>query len=181
MYPVKKYFLPAALLAALLLTTCCACSNAGAGTANTGSQTWEKSDAYTLQLPQGFAAQEGENGVVNLSLKGQGVGGVQTLSYADAQSLLTMDFTKEENKATVDALAQQIAPGQQMAAMLNHTEGAPYLLLTLAPDTSAAGGQEETAHYLFPQGDKVYDLYFQVSEIPAEQQLLLVDSFMPKA
>lgn len=123
---MRKCFVAAVFLIALILTACCACSNDNAGTANTGSQTWEKSDAYTLQLPQGFAAQEGENGVVNLSLKGQGVGGVQTLSYANAQSLLTMDFTKEENKATVDALAQQIAPGQQMAAMLNHTEGAPH-------------------------------------------------------
>lgn len=178
---MKKCFVTAAFLVALILTACCACSNDNAGTADTGSQTWEKSGAYTLQLPQGFAAQEGENGVVNLSLKGQGVGGVQTLSYADAQSLLTMDFTKEENKATVDALAQQITPEQQMAAMLNYTEGDPYLLLTLAPDTSSTGGQEETAHYLFPQGEKVYDLYFQVSEIPAEQQQILVDSFMPKA
>lgn len=176
---MKRNLALAAFLTALILTACCACSNANAGTADTGPQTWEKSGAYTLQLPQGFMAQE-EKEAVTLSLDGQAVGGVQTLSYADAQSLLTLDFTKEENKATVDALAQQIAPGQPMAAMLNHTEGAPYLLLTLAPDTSATGGQEETAHYLFPQGDKVYDLYFQVSEIPAEQQQLLVDSFTPK-
>ena len=177
---MKRNLALAAFLTALILAACCACSNANAGTADTGPQTWEESDAYTLQLPQGFSVQKGETGAVTLSLNDQGVGGVQTLSYVDAQSLLTMDFTKEENKATVDALAQQIAPGQPMAAMLNHTEGDPYLLLTLAPDTSATGGQEETAHYLFPQGDKVYDLYFQVSEIPAEQQQLLVDSFTPK-
>lgn len=177
---MKRNLALAAFLTALILTACCACSNANAGTADTGPQTWEKSGAYTLQLPQGFMAQE-EKEAVTLSLDGQAVGGVQTLSYADAQSLLTMDFTKEENKATVDALAQQIAPGQQMAAMLNYTEGEPYLLLTLAPDTPTTGSQEETAHYLFPQGEKVYDLYFQVSEIPAEQHQILVDSFMPKA
>lgn len=178
---MKKQLATAAFLAALTLTSCCACSNANAGTADTGPQTWEKSGAYTLQLPQGFAAQEGEKNAVTLSLDGQTVGGVQTLAYEDAQSLLTMDFASANGKAATENLLQQIAPEEGLAAMLNHAEGEPYLLLTLSPDTPEADTQEETTHYLFPQGDKVYDLYFQVSEIPAEQQLLLVDSFMPKA
>lgn len=178
---MKKHLAEMTLLAALILTTCCACSDATAGTADTGPQTWEKSGAYTLQLPQGFAAQEGEKDAVTLSLDGQAVGGVQTLPYEGAQTLLTMDFASADGKAATENLLQQIAPEEGMAAMLNHAAGEPYLLLTLSPDTPEADTQAETTHYLFPQGDKVYDLYFQVSEIPAEQQLLLVDSFMPKA
>lgn len=174
---MKRNLALAAFLTALLLTACCACSDANAGTADTGPQTWEKSGAYTLQLPRGFAAQEGEKDTVTLSLDGQAVGGVQTLPYEGAQSLLTMDFASADGKAATEDLLQQIAPEERMAAMLNHAAGEPYLLLTLSPDTPEADTQAETVHYLFPKGDKVYDLYFQVSEIPAAQQQLLVDSF----
>lgn len=177
---MKRNLALAAFLTALLLTACCACSDATAGTADTGPQTWEKSGAYTLQLPQGVTARE-EKDTVTLLLDGQAVGGVQTLHYEDAQSLLTMDFASADGKAATENLLQQIAPEEGMAAMLNHAAGEPYLLLTLSHDTPEADTQAETVHYLFPQGNKVYDLYFQVSEIPAEQQLLLVDSFMPKA
>ena len=47
---MKKCFVAAAFLVALILTACCACSNDNAGAADTGSQTWETSGAYTRFL-----------------------------------------------------------------------------------------------------------------------------------
>ena len=32
-------------------------------------------------------------------------------------------------------------------------------------------------HYLFPQGDQFYDLYFQAGPVSADQQQILVDGF----
>ena len=32
-------------------------------------------------------------------------------------------------------------------------------------------------HYLCPQGDQFYDLYFQAGQIPADRQQILADGF----
>ena len=58
---------------------------------------------YTLSLPEGFTAQEKEDGTVTLLLDGKEVGGVTTLSFANAADLLTMDVNSESGRDTTEA------------------------------------------------------------------------------
>ena len=75
---MKKMLTMAAVLSASLLSLCaCSSTDPPADPGEAPLQSWYKTDAYTLLLPQGFAAQEGEDGGVTLSLDGQAVGGVQ--------------------------------------------------------------------------------------------------------
>lgn len=82
---MKKMLTMAVVLAALLLSLCaCSSTDPPADPGEAPLQSWYKTDAYTLLLPQGFTAQEGEDGGVTLSLDGQAVGGVQVVPYPNA-------------------------------------------------------------------------------------------------
>ena len=177
----KKRILPL-LLSALLLATCCACGSTDAKTAdgqeNLPAQSWRKTDAYTLLLPQGFTAQEGEDGAVTLSLDGQAVGGVQVVPYPDAAGLLeTVGDASEDSRDSGRELMRQLSPEERVAYMMTVSEDGTRLEISCSPDTPDATPEEETMHYLFPQGDQFYDLYFQPSQIPQDQQILLVEGF----
>ena len=137
-----------------------------------------KTDAYTLLLPQGFAAQEGEDGGVTLSLDGQAVGGVQVVPYPDAAGFLdTVGAASEDSRDSGKELMRQLSPEERLAYMMTVSEDGTYLEISCSPDTPDVTPEEETMHYLFPQGDQFYDLYFQPSQIPADQQQILVDGF----
>ena len=86
---MKKMLTMAAVLSASLLSLCaCSSTDPPADPGEAPLQSWYKTDAYTLLLPQGFAAQEGEDGGVTLSLDGQVVGGVRVVPYPDAAGFL---------------------------------------------------------------------------------------------
>ena len=86
---MKKMLTMAVVLAASLLSLCaCSSTDPPADPGEAPLQSWYKTDAYTLLLPQGFTAQEGEDGGVTLSLDGQAVGGVQVVPYPDAAGFL---------------------------------------------------------------------------------------------
>ncbi len=68
------------------------------------------------------------------------------------------------------------APEGNVASMFTWVEDGEYLVLALSPDVPESDG-EETEHYLFPQGDQLYDLFFQPTRIPADKQEILLDSF----
>ena len=168
-------------LVILILAICCACGAPSAeDPADPGTvtnRTW-KTDAYTLLLPQGFTAQEGEDGGVTLSLDGQAVGGVQVVPYPDAAGFLdTVGAASEDSRDSGKELMRQLSPEERLAYMMTVSEDGTYLEISCSPDTPDVTPEEETMHYLFPQGDQFYDLYFQPSQIPADQQQILVDGF----
>lgn len=176
----KKRILPL-LLTALLLAACCACG--GPSTQDMADQeevtnrTW-KTDAYTLALPGGFAAQKGEGDAVTLTLDGQAVGGVQVVPYPDAAGLLdTLGNASEDSRDRGKELMRQLSPEERLAYMMTVSEDGTCLEISCSPDTPEATPEEEILHYLFPLGDQFYDLYFQPSQIPQDQQILLVEGF----
>ena len=119
---MKKMLTMAVVLAASLLSLCaCSSTDPPADPGEAPLQSWYKTDAYTLLLPQGFAAQEGEDGAVTLSLDGQAVGGVQVVPYPNAAGFLdTVGAASEDSRDSGKELMRQLSP------------------------------EEETMHYLFP-------------------------------
>ena len=168
------------LVTALCLLSLCACSSTDppADPGEAPLQSWYKTDAYTLLLPQGFAAQEGEDGAVTLSLDGQAVGGVQVVPYPDAAGFLdTVGAASEDSRDSGKELMRQLSPEERLAYMMTVSEDGTYLEISCSPDTPDVTPEEETMHYLFPQGDQFYDLYFQAGPVPADQQQILADGF----
>lgn len=176
---MKKMFTVAAVLAASLLSLC-ACSSTAppAEPEEAPVQSWYKTDAYTLHLPQGFTAQEGEDGMVTLSLDGQAVGGVQVVPYPDAAGFLdTVGDASEDSRDGGKELMRQLSPEERLAYMMTVSEDGTCLEISCSPDTPDVTPEEETMHCLFPRGDQFYDLYFQPSKLPQDQQAILVDGF----
>lgn len=176
---MKKMLTMAVVLAASLLSLCaCSSTDPPADPGEAPLQSWYKTDAYTLLLPQGFAAQEGEDGGVTLSLDGQAVGGVQVVPYPDAAGFLdTVGAASEDSRDSGKELMRQLSPEERLAYMMTVSEDGTYLEISCSPDTPDVTPEEETMHYLFPQGDQFYDLYFQAGQIPQDRQALLVDGF----
>lgn len=176
----KKGILPL-LLTALLLAACCACGAPSAqDTADqeeVTNRTW-KTDAYTLALPGGFAAQKGEGDAVTLTLDGQAVGGVQVVPYPDAVGLLdTLGNASEDSRDRGKELMRQLSPEERLAYMMTVSQDGACLEISCAPDTPDVTPEEETMHYLFPQGDQFYDLYFQAGPVSADQQQSMAKGF----
>lgn len=168
-------------LVILILAICCACGAPSAEeTANqeeVTNRTW-KTDAYTLLLPQGFTAQEGEDGAVTLSLDGQAVGGVQVVPYPNAAGFLdTVGAASEDSRDSGKELMRQLSPEERLAYMMTVSEDGTYLEISCSPDTPDVTPEEETMHYLFPQGDQFYDLYFQAGPVSADQQQSMAKGF----
>ena len=168
-------------LVILILAICCACGAPSAEeTANqeeVTNRTW-KTDAYTLLLPQGFTAQEGEDGAVTLSLDGQAVGGVQVVPYPNAAGFLdTVGAASEDSRDSGKELMRQLSPEEGLAYMMTVSEDGTYLEISCSPDTPDVTPEEETMHYLFPQGDQFYDLYFQAGPVSADQQQSMAKGF----
>lgn len=111
---MKKMLTMAAVLSASLLSLCaCSSTDPPADPGEAPLQSWYKTDAYTLLLPQGFAAQEGEDGGVTLSLDGQAVGGVQVVPYPDAAGFLdTVGAASEDSRDSGKELMRQLSPGR---------------------------------------------------------------------
>ena len=115
---------------------------------------------------------------MTLSLDGQAVGGVQVVPYPDAAGFLdTVGAASEDSRDSGKELMRQLSPEERLAYMMTVSEDGTYLEISCSPDTPDVTPEEETMHYLFPQGDQFYDLYFQPSQIPADQQQILVDGF----
>ena len=171
----QKHRMASLLAAALLLALCAGCgADQTAAPADPPKGETVTTADYTLSLPAGFTAQEKEDGTVTLLLDGKEVGGVTTLSFANAEELLTMDVTSESSQGMTEKLVQMIAPEEDMASMLSLQQDS--ILLSLAPDRPE-GAEEEVLHQLFPQGDRLYDLFFQRSQVTEEQQQGLADGF----
>ena len=171
----QKHRMASLLAAAMLLALCAGCGvDQTAAPADPPKGETVTTTDYTLSLPEGFTAQEKEDGTVTLLLDGKEVGGVTTISFANAADLLTIDVLSESGRDTTENLVRLIAPEGDMASMLTIEEGC--LLLSLAPDTPEGAG-EATLHHLFPQGDQLYDLHFQTSQVPEDQQQILADGF----
>ncbi len=171
----QKHRMASLLAAALLLALCAGCgADQTAAPADPPKGETVTTADYTLSLPAGFTAQEKEDGTVTLLLDGKEVGGVTTLSFANAEELLTMDVTSESSQGMTEKLVQMIAPEEDMASMLSLQKDS--ILLSLAPDRPE-GAEEEVLHQLFPQGDRLYDLFFQRSQVTEEQQQGLADGF----
>ena len=172
---MKKMLAMAVVLSASLLSLCaCSSTDPPADPGEAPLQSWYKTDAYTLLLPQGFTAQEGEDGGVTLSLDGQAVGGVQVVPYPNAAGFLdTVGAASEDSRDSGKELMRQLSPEERLAYMMTVSEDGTYLEISCSPDTPDVTPEEETMHYLFPQGDQFYDLYFQPSQIPQDRQALL--------
>ena len=114
---MKKMLTMAAVLSASLLSLCaCSSTDPPADPGEAPLQSWYKTDAYTLLLPQGFAAQEGEDGGVTLSLDGQAVGGVQVVPYPDAAGFLdTVGAASEDSRDSGKELMRQLSPEERLA------------------------------------------------------------------
>lgn len=174
-----KKFLIFILMAVVFMAVCFGCGNpddtSGDTTADTYSRTWKREN-YTIVLPNGVTAQEGKNGMVTLFLNEKAFGGIQSLPYENAEELLGMDVMSESSSQKRDQVVQVVAPEGNVASMFTWVEDGEYLVLALSPDVPESDG-EETEHYLFPQGDQLYDLFFQPTRIPADKQEILLDSF----
>lgn len=185
---MQNMFLPI-MLTTVLLLACCACTDSDdtetvADTAETShqvfAQSWQGKGDYTILLPQGFTAKdiEGEDAIVFRD--GEEVGGISTFPFANAVQLLTMDNLSDKGREVTEELVKLVSPEKEMAFLLNAAENGRYLTLSLSPNIPEVTIEDETIHYLFPEGDKIYDLFFQANQVPAEQQQLLVDGFVPR-
>ena len=126
---MKKMLTMAAVLSASLLFLCaCSSTDPPADPGEAPLQSWYKTDAYTLLLPQGFTAQEGEDGGVTLSLDGQAVGGVQVVPYPDAAGFLdTVGAASEDSRDSGKELMRQLSPEERLAYMMTVSEDGTYL------------------------------------------------------
>ena len=115
---------------------------------------------------------------MTLSLDGQAVGGVQVVPYPNAAGFLdTVGAASEDSRDSGKELMRQLSPEERLAYMMTVSEDGTYLEISCSPDTPDVTPEEETMHYLFPQGDQFYDLYFQAGPVPADQQQILADGF----
>ena len=165
---MKKMLTMAVVLAASLLSLCaCSSTDPPADPGEAPLQSWYKTHAYTLLLPQGFAAQEGEDGAVTLSLDGQAVGGVQVVPYPNAAGFLdTVGAASEDSRDSGKELMRQLSPEERLAYMMTVSEDGTYLEISCSPDTPDV-----------PQGDQFYDLYFQAGPVSADQQQSMAKGF----
>lgn len=142
---MKKMLTMAAVLSASLLSLCaCGSTDPPADPGEAPLQSWYKTDAYTLLLPQGFTAQEGEDGAVTLSLDGQAVGGVQVVPYPDAAGFLdTVGAASEDSRDSGKELMRQLSPEERLAYMMTVSEDGSLLgdlLLPRHPGRHPGGG-----------------------------------------
>lgn len=130
---MKKMLTMAVVLAASLLSLCaCSSTDPPADPGEAPLQSWYKTDTYTLLLPQGFTAQEGEDGGVTLSLDGQAVGGVQVVPYPNAAGFLdTVGAASEDSRDSGKELMRQLSPEERLAYMMTVSEDG-----TLDPPTT---------------------------------------------
>ena len=89
----------------------------------------------------------------------------------------TVGAASEDGRDSGKELMRQLSPEERLAYMMTVSEDGTYLEISCSPDTPDVTPEEETMHYLFPQGDQFYDLYFQAGPVPADQQQILVDGF----
>src|SRR5699024_3176078 len=91
--------------------------------------------------------------------------------------LETVGDASEDSRDRGKELMRQLSPEERLAYMMMVSEDGTCLEISCAPDTPDVTPEEEILHYLFPQGDQFYDLYFQPSQVPQDQQILLVEGF----
>ena len=115
---------------------------------------------------------------MTLALDGQAVGGVQVVPYPNAAGFLdTVGAASEDSRDSGKELMRQLSPEERLAYMMTVSEDGTYLEISCSPDTPDVTPEEETMHYLFPQGDQFYDLYFQAGPVSADQQQSMAKGF----
>ena len=176
----EKMLTMAVVLAASLLSLCaCSSTDPPADPGEAPLQSWYKTDAYTLLLPQGFAAQEGEDGGVTLSLDGQAVGGVQVVPYPNAAGFLdTVGAASEDSRDSGKELMRQLSPEERLAYMMTVSEDGTYLEISCSPGHPGrhpGGGAPCTTSS--PRGTSSMTSTSSPARLPADQQQILGDGF----
>ncbi len=170
---------------ALLLTLCAACgaqeqTPAPAASTQTSAKKYIppktlKTDAFTLDLPNGITAQEGEDGALTLYKGEEEIGGVQILPFANAEEFqLNGPLGSQEDSSDLTHLLQLLDPAGEMDYMAETaSEQTPVILdLTLWNQHTP-----ETWHRLIAHGDTFYDLFYQTDQVTASEGNTLMLTF----
>ena len=168
-------------ISALLLSVCCACAESDKkGTTQNMDVSTMKTDAYSLVLPKSVTAEEGEDGALTFLLDGKEVGGVQVVSYENAEDLDIDQIEDEAVREKFEELLALVAPKGPVGHMFSShvTDTQDTFCLSVFPDPQEQTEEpEETMHYFFPKGDLFYDLFFQQGGIPETEEQVILDSF----
>ena len=168
---------------ALLLTLCAACgaqeqTPAPAASTQTSAKKYIppktlKTDAFTLDLPNGITAQEGEDGALTLYKGEEEIGGVQVVPYADAASFHISTDPKAPDDSDVKRLIQLLDPTGEMDYLCSCGETQdPFVV-----DVSLIKDEVETSHRLIAHGDEFYDLFYQTNGLTATEDNILHRTF----
>ena len=170
---------------ALLLTLCAACgaqeqTPAPAASTQTSAKKYIppktlKTDAFTLDLPNGITAQEGEDGALTLYKGEEEIGGVQILPFANAEEFqLNGPLGSQEDSSDLTHLLQLLDPAGEMDYMAETaSEQTPVILdLTLWNQHTPETWQRLIAH-----GDTFYDLFYQTDQVTASEGNTLMLTF----
>lgn len=180
--------LPAALACLLLALTLCACGQtqetppAPSGVGSADQEDTTTSEGMTATASQDYQVTPGEDGTYTVTLDGAQVGGAAWIpcpgaDQVDFAAYFDVNATSADREPVEEILqamwAQRLGPGAKPDHMASNSTVADL-------EDSIVTDQGGEIHYLFAEGDRVYDAWFQEGALTAQQMQAVLDTSLPE-
>lgn len=186
--------LPAALACLLLALALCACGQtqetppAPSGVGSADQENTTPSEGMTATASQDYQVTPGEDGTYTVTLDGAQVGGSAWIPYPGADQVdfaayfdmndIPGEWEPVKEGGPVEEIlqamwAQRLGPGAKPDHMASNSTVADL-------EDSIVTDQGGETHYLFAEGDRVYDAWFQEGALTGQQMQAVLDTSLPE-
>ena len=185
---VHSLRLPAALACRLLALALCACGQtqetppAPSGVGSADQEDTTPSEGMTATASQDYQVTPGEDGTYTVTLDGAQVGGSAWIpcpgaDQVDFAAYFDGNATSADREPVEEILqamwAQRLGPGAKPDHMASNSTVADL-------EDSIVTDQGGETHYLFAEGDRVYDAWFQEGALTGQQMQAVLDTSLPE-